>query len=362
MIFLRFLYFMIYLIMKKMLLFVLIIVPIIISSQGNTSFRKKIYFLQDNLPNYNIKAIKKGNIYALSRNSVEYYGVFSDNYSNASGYSGKISVLLIITKDLKTLKKIYIYKSNETPPFLNRVIFSHFFDNFKDKNIMSILRNNNSVDSVSGCTYTSKGIYNTVRETLSKIKKEKLLKKKLDIIQLLGMIMFYILLLFIIIKPSKWLVLLMYIAYFLLFILYLKFTLSMEFIIRELIYFKITTASIFLVVIFFIAIFKKNYFCTTMCPVSFLTFLSMKIKTKKIVIKKNLYSRSVYFIIAFFFALQNITYLVVFPFIYFLPPYNIIKIAFIFVFFIISIFIPRFWCNTLCPLGFFLDRFGIKHS
>ncbi|MCD6580054.1 4Fe-4S binding protein, partial [bacterium] len=122
----------------------------------------------------------------------------------------------------------------------------------------------------------------------------------------------------------------------------------------------ITGASIFLIIIFLIAIFKKNYFCTTMCPVSFLTFLSGKIKTKKFIIKKNIYSRSVYFIIAFFFALQNITYFVVFPFIYFLPPYNLIKIAFISVFFITSIFIPRFWCNTLCPLGFFFDRFHIK--
>lgn len=158
--------------MKGKILFFILICSIFINADTET----RPAFLQRQFPDHKLIEVKADAEYLLENNDNKYHAYFTDKYSDAQGYAGKIVMILILDQAKIVLKNIIVFEHNETPGFLTHVIKSGFLDRYKGKKIKDII-NITDVDGVSGCTFSSKGIFFAIHQTLISIKKNITVKK-----------------------------------------------------------------------------------------------------------------------------------------------------------------------------------------
>ena len=82
-----------------------------------------------------------------------------------TGYSGDVSVLVAFEKK-RIITGVYVFKHNEDKAYINDVIFEGLLDRWNKKALTPEVSKQN-IDAVSGATFSSNAIINTVRHTMA---------------------------------------------------------------------------------------------------------------------------------------------------------------------------------------------------
>lgn len=93
--------------------------------------------------------------------------------SSASGYGGPLDVLVSVAMN-GSLKKVIITDNCETPSYLSRVLRADYLNQFTGKSVSSSLVPGRDLDTVSGATYTVKGIAQAVRKGAAQVGQDNL--------------------------------------------------------------------------------------------------------------------------------------------------------------------------------------------
>lgn len=107
--------------------------------------------------------------YAVKNASGKVIGtvLLSSPYSDeVSGFNGPTPLQIAMDGKGKIIE-VRVLDNNETPNFLNRVINAGFLNSWNGLTAEEAL--NKEVDAVSGATYSSKGIHNSLKARLSNI-------------------------------------------------------------------------------------------------------------------------------------------------------------------------------------------------
>ncbi len=95
------------------------------------------------------------------------YAVYSKPASDGiKGYNGETPVLIALNAK-KKITGVYLLSNNETPRFAQRVQESGFYDNWNGLSIKKARKK--KVDTVSGATYTSRAIAQSVQAALERL-------------------------------------------------------------------------------------------------------------------------------------------------------------------------------------------------
>lgn len=125
--------------------------------------------LQTAFPKATYVELTKTATYAVKDNKGKVIGtvLLSSPYSDEiNGFNGPIPLQIAMDTEGKIIE-VRVLGNNETPNFLNRVINAGFLNSWNGLTAEEAL--NKEVDAVSGATYSSKGIQNSLRIRLSKI-------------------------------------------------------------------------------------------------------------------------------------------------------------------------------------------------
>lgn len=125
--------------------------------------------LQTAFPKATYVELTKTATYAVKDNKGKVIGtvLLSSPYSDEiNGFNGPIPLQIAMDTEGKIIE-VRVLGNNETPNFLNRVINAGFLNSWNGLTAEEAL--NKEVDAVSGATYSSKGIQNSLKIRLSKI-------------------------------------------------------------------------------------------------------------------------------------------------------------------------------------------------
>lgn len=89
----------------------------------------------------------------------------ADFGANYKGYAGEVPVLIAFDES-RIINGVYLLKNNEEDEFLDKVKDSRLLSKWNSKPLKSFIVNEN-VDAVSGATYSSTAVINTVRHTIA---------------------------------------------------------------------------------------------------------------------------------------------------------------------------------------------------
>ena len=107
--------------------------------------------------------------YAVKNNKGTVNGtvLLSSPYSDdVMGFNGPIPLQIAFDNDGKIIE-VRVLENNETPKFLQRVIDAGFLESWNGLTVEEAL--NKEVDAVSGATYSSNGIKNSLKARLQAI-------------------------------------------------------------------------------------------------------------------------------------------------------------------------------------------------
>jgi len=97
------------------------------------------------------------------------YMIFSDAISTTKeGMNGKVPLIIIADKELKIIE-VLIEKNSETAVQIERIKKNRYVSKVKE----SVNNRLEKIDAVAGATYTSKAIFEGVKDSINKIKRIK---------------------------------------------------------------------------------------------------------------------------------------------------------------------------------------------
>ncbi|MDD5613962.1 MAG: FMN-binding protein, partial [Candidatus Omnitrophica bacterium] len=100
------------------------------------------------------------------KNKEQYYVFYSSELETSEyGFAGPVNLRIITDKNYK-IEDVSVLESKETPLYLNRVI--PWLDSFKNKYLSDLLKPQ-EIDALTGATYTSRAILQTVKKSAQKI-------------------------------------------------------------------------------------------------------------------------------------------------------------------------------------------------
>ena len=133
--------------------------PIETLTELQTAFPKAAYVELTETSTYAVKD-KKGNIIGTV--------LLSSPYSdNIKGFNGPTPLQIALDEKGKILE-VRVLNNNETPSFLNKVINAGFLNSWNGLTVKEALDKN--VDAVSGATYSSNGIQQSLKARLEAVK------------------------------------------------------------------------------------------------------------------------------------------------------------------------------------------------
>ena len=133
--------------------------PIETLTELKTAFPKAAYVELTDTATYAVKD-KKGKVIGTV--------LLSSPYSDdIKGFNGPTPLQIALDKKGKIIE-VRVLDNNETPSFLNKVINAGFLDSWNGLTAKEAL--NKEVDAVSGATYSSNGIKNSLKVRLQAIK------------------------------------------------------------------------------------------------------------------------------------------------------------------------------------------------
>ena len=96
-----------------------------------------------------------------------YYAYSKPASDSIQGFNGETPLLVVFDKE-KKVQKVVLLDNNETPGFVNRVVEGGLFDAWNGLTIDQALET--EVDAVSGATFTSNGVKESLKACLQNIK------------------------------------------------------------------------------------------------------------------------------------------------------------------------------------------------
>lgn len=296
--------------------------------------------------------------------------LLSSPYSDGiKGYAGPIPLLIGLDKDGKIVQ-VKMLANHETPGFLNSVIKAGFLDSWNGLTVDEALQKD--VDAVSGATYSSNGIQNSLKARLAVVSKQNVAKTtdKSSFWPSLCILLVVVLALICFFNPRKTKTLRL--VTLLLSIGILGFW--RDAMMSLYLFYGWLTNGIplatqwVLVLIALLAILLpsftgKAFYCAYLCPMGALQEFAGKACKKKVKISNKvttvlLIIRKLFLLaILILLALGVISNLVFFePFSMFsVRSLTVFSIVFAAVILVTSLFINRAWCRFLCPTGLLFD-------
>ena len=96
-----------------------------------------------------------------------YYAYSKPASDSIQGFNGETPLLVVFDKE-KKVQKVVLLDNNETPGFVNRVVEGGLFDAWNGLTIDQALET--EVDAVSGATFTSNGVKESLKACLKNLK------------------------------------------------------------------------------------------------------------------------------------------------------------------------------------------------
>lgn len=304
--------------------------------------------------------------------------MLSPPYSDGiKGYAGPTPLLIALDKDGKIMQ-VKLLANRETPGFLNSVIKAGYLDSWNGLTVNEALQKN--VDAVSGATYSSKGIQNSLKARLAVVSKQNV-TETIDngaLLPNICILLVVIMALICFFNPQKTKTLRLVTLLLSIGILGFWRNASMSL----LKFYSWLTSGItwplewVLIVIFALAVLLplftgRAFYCTYLCPMGALQELAGKACKKKVVVPKTavtilLIIRKLFLLTLLILVAANAGIDLAFaePFsVFSVQSITLFSIVFAAIVLVVSLFINRAWCRFLCPTGLLFDlvrRVGIK--
>lgn len=304
--------------------------------------------------------------------------MLSSPYSDGiKGYAGPTPLLIALDKEGKILQ-VRILANRETPGFLKSVTNAGFFESWNGLTVDEALQKN--VDAVSGATYSSRGIQNSLKARLAVVSRQSVAEATdnsalwpnicILLVVIMALICFF--------NPQKTKTLRLITLLLSIGILGFWRNASMSL----LKFYSWLTSGItwplewVLIVIFALAVLLplftgRAFYCTYLCPMGALQELAGKACKKKVNVPKTavtilLIIRKLFLLILLILVAANAGIDLAFaePFsVFSVQSITLFSIIFAVIVLVVSLFISRAWCRFLCPTGLLFDlvrRIGIK--
>lgn len=117
-----------------------------------------------------VEYVKKASMWTMvydAKRQLLGYAVFSKPASNGiKGYNGETPVLVALDKK-EIITGVWLLDNQETPKFAQRVEDAGFYKNWNGMTVKQALKK--EVDAVSGATFTSKAVAESVRAALKQL-------------------------------------------------------------------------------------------------------------------------------------------------------------------------------------------------
>ena len=296
--------------------------------------------------------------------------LLSSPYSDGiKGYAGPTPLLIALDKEGKIMQ-VRILANRETPGFLKSVTNAGFFESWNGLTVDEALQKN--VDAVSGATYSSRGIQNSLKARLAVVSRQSVAEATdnsalwpnlcILLVVVMALVCFFI--------PQKTKILRL--ITLLLSILILGFwrdaMMSLYLFYGWLTNGLSLATEWVLVLIALLAVMLplftgKAFYCTYLCPMGALQEMVGKACKKKVKMSNKLVTilliiRKLYLlVILVLLALGIITNLVFFePFsVFSVRSLTVFSVVFAVIILAASLFINRAWCRFLCPTGLLFD-------
>ncbi len=296
--------------------------------------------------------------------------LLSSPYSDGvKGYAGPTPLLIALDKEGKIMQ-VRILANRETPGFLKSVTNAGFFESWNGLTVDEALQKN--VDAVSGATYSSRGIQNSLKARLAVVSRQSVAETTdnsalwpnlcILLVVVMALVCFFI--------PQKTKTLRL--ITLLLSILILGFwrdaMMSLYLFYGWLTNGLSLATEWVLVLVALLAVMLplftgKAFYCTYLCPMGALQEMVGKACKKKVKMSNKLVMilliiRKLYLlVILVLLALGIITNLVFFePFsVFSVRSLTVFSVVFAVIILAASLFINRAWCRFLCPTGLLFD-------
>lgn len=296
--------------------------------------------------------------------------LLSSPYSDGiKGYAGPTPLLIALDKEGKIMQ-VRILANRETPGFLKSVTNAGFFESWNGLSVDEALQKD--VDAVSGATYSSRGIQNSLKARLAVVSRQSVAETTdnsalwpnlcILLVVVMALVCFFI--------PQKTKTLRL--ITLLLSILILGFwrdaMMSLYLFYGWLTNGLSLATEWVLVLVALLAVMLplftgKAFYCTYLCPMGALQEMVGKACKKKVKMSNKLVTvlliiRKLYLlVILVLLALGIITNLVFFePFsVFSVRSLTVFSVVFAVIILAASLFINRAWCRFLCPTGLLFD-------
>ena len=306
--------------------------------------------------------------------------LLSSPYSDGvKGYAGKTPLLIALDNEDKIMQ-IKLLANHETPGFIKRVTKSGYLESWNGLSVDEALQKN--VDAVSGATYSSKGIQNSLKARLAVVARQNVVETTDNsaLLPNICILIVVILALMCFFNPQK--TKMLRLITLLLSILILGFWRNASMSLLK--FYSWLTIGISwplewaLIVVFALAVLlplftRKAFYCTYLCPMGALQELAGKACKKKLTLPKTV--TTVLLVVRKMFLLTILILLslgvsldlaFVEPFsVFSVKSITLFSIVFAAVVLIVSLFINRAWCRFLCPTGLLFElvrRIRVKQN
>lgn len=300
------------------------------------------------------------------------YIIYTTPYSNnIHGFAGNTPLMIALDKKQKIIGTI-ILNNNESTSYLDRVSNKGLFDSWNGLSIQEAL--NKQVDAISGATYTSEAIINSLKIRLSVLNNTDYLQNKniWNIVKRVCSLFVILFAVFCFFYPKKTKPYRLYLLGLSVIVLgfWQGILLSMSTIHATMVNgSSFFTHCIFLIIIILSILLpfvtSKRFYCTYLCPFGALQELTGKLTKKKLNIPTSIYKtlifmRKIILLCIIFLLIIGVTFdlSLIEPF----PVFNfqsasIFTLIFAGLFLVLSAFITKPWCRFFCPTGQLLDTF-----
>lgn len=296
--------------------------------------------------------------------------LLSSPYSDGiKGYAGKTPLLIALDSEGKIMQ-IKLLANQETPGFLKRVNNAGYLESWNGLTVDEALQK--KVDAVSGATYSSKGIQNSLKARLAVVSRQSVTETtdNSTLLPNICILLVVVLALICFFNPQKTKTLRLVTLLLSIGILGFWRNASMSL----LKFYSWLTSGIswplewVLIVIFVLAILLplfigKAFYCTYLCPMGALQELAGKACKKKLTLPKTatnilLVIRKLFLLTLLILVVANAGIDLAFaePFsVFSVKSITLFSIIFAAIVLIVSLFISRAWCRFLCPTGLLFE-------
>jgi nitroreductase/Na+-translocating ferredoxin:NAD+ oxidoreductase RnfG subunit len=309
-------------------------------------------------------------LYDKSDKLICYLLLTSPYCDEIKGFGGIVPFAIVFTPAHK-IRELYLLPNSETPSWIDRLNSQNFFSTWNGLSCKEASQK--QVDAVSGATFTSNAVIQSVNKRLSNFAATKEIEKRQSWFNTIGIILSFIVLLFALfsfVVPQQTNRLRIFLLFASVGVLgfwsgdFLSIALLHNWLVNGL----SIKSQIFLFIVLILSILiplitNKSFYCQFLCPFGAIQELTGKINKKKIVFESQLtkvlkaikyvflFVLVVLLVVATDINLENFEPFSAFKFKFASLTVLILAVVMLF----LSVFINKPWCRFFCPTGAFLS-------